>query len=332
MKTAQGLVDFAKKALKENWGYCLGTYGNILTPSYLKQKQSQGYGVGAYNTRHNAYLQRFINKRVSDCYGLVKGYVWWQGEDKNPNYVTKQDRNQEGAYTSAKEKGPLSTLPEIPGIVLWMKGHAGIYIGNGEFIEIAGVPVGMRKGKISNGRVVSGSKFTHWFKDTYINYDEHKPSLPPIPSKPSTRKKTAIEIAQEVIAGKWGNGAARKSNLEKAGYSYSEVQKEVNQKLGGSSQSKPPTTPQIKVDGYWGPETTRALQKALGTVQDGVISRPSLVIKALQGKVGAKTDGYLGVETISKLQRYLKTPVDGKISKPSLVVKEMQRRLNNGTF
>lgn len=170
-KTNIDLVDFAKKALKENWGYCLGTYGNILTPAYLKQKQSQGGGVGTYNTRHNAYLQKFINKRVSDCYGLVKGYVWWQGDGKNPAYIAKQDRNQEGAYSTAKEKGPLSTLPEIPGIILWMKGHAGIYIGNGEFIEIVGAPVGMRKGKIVNGKVTVGSKFSHWFKDTYISYE-----------------------------------------------------------------------------------------------------------------------------------------------------------------
>ncbi|WP_222123201.1 peptidoglycan-binding domain-containing protein, partial [Staphylococcus epidermidis] len=73
----------------------------------------------------------------------------------------------------------------------------------------------------------------------------------------------------------------------------------------------------LTVDGKWGPSTTRALQKALGTVVDGVIrtnalyggvtfgSGGSLVIKALQKKIGANADGYLGPETIRKLQRYL---------------------------
>ncbi|PKM93900.1 MAG: hypothetical protein CVU84_13405 [Firmicutes bacterium HGW-Firmicutes-1] len=168
MLTNIKLVEFAKKALSENWGYCLGSFGNILTPVFLKQKMKQGYGVGEYNTKHKSYLDKFINKRVSDCYGLVKAFVWWN--DGNVRYVATQDRNQEGAYNTAKEKGPISSIPEIPGLVLWMKGHAGIYIGGGEFIECAGAPTGMFKGKIQNGKIVSGSKFTHWFKDTYITY------------------------------------------------------------------------------------------------------------------------------------------------------------------
>ena len=168
MKTNIELVEFAKKALQENWGYCLGSFGNILIPSFLQQKMSQGGGVGAYNAKHKDYLNKFINKRVTDCYGLIKAFVWWNnGQVK---YVASQDRNQEGAYTAAKEKGTLATIPEIPGLILWMKGHAGVYTGNGEFIECVGAPVGMRKGKIQGGKVVTGSKFTHWFKDTYIEY------------------------------------------------------------------------------------------------------------------------------------------------------------------
>jgi hypothetical protein len=44
----------------------------------------------------------------------------------------------------------------------------------------------------------------------------------------STATKSIEEIAKEVIAGKWGNGDARKTALEKAGYDYSEVQAKVN--------------------------------------------------------------------------------------------------------
>ena len=43
--------------------------------------------------------------------------------------------------------------------------------------------------------------------------------------------KSTDEIAKEVIAGKWGNGSERKNRLTKAGYSYSEIQKRVNQLL-----------------------------------------------------------------------------------------------------
>lgn len=45
---------------------------------------------------------------------------------------------------------------------------------------------------------------------------------------PVTVKKSNEEIAREVIAGKWGNGAVRKNKLTKAGYNPSEIQKIVN--------------------------------------------------------------------------------------------------------
>ena len=110
----------------------------------------------------------------------------------------------------------------------------------------------------------------------------------------------------------------------------------------------------LTVDGKWGNSTTSALQRALGTLVDGYISdqsrnsvtnafygntikfgngnKGSLVVKALQKKVGSKQDGLLGPNTIRSLQRYLGTTADAKLSRPSLVVKEMQRRLNAGTF
>jgi hypothetical protein len=47
------------------------------------------------------------------------------------------------------------------------------------------------------------------------------------PKKPA-KKKSNEEIAKEVIAGKWGNGEARKKKLKAAGYDYDAVQKIVN--------------------------------------------------------------------------------------------------------
>ena len=60
-------------------------------------------------------------------------------------------------------------------------------------------------------------------------------SAAPVESKPSTEsniaKKTVAEIAKEVLAGKWGNGADRKARLVAAGYDYKAVQDAVNEKL-----------------------------------------------------------------------------------------------------
>jgi len=177
MKTNDGLVNYAKRALDEGWGYMLGGYGQTLTHALLNQKMAQGDGVGMYNTKWKDYLLKFIGKRVLDCYGIVKGYCWTETSVNGvifnePKYASNgmPDRNQETAYQAAKEKGPLSTMPEIPGLILWMPGHAGVYVGGGDFIECVGAPVGMRCGTIKGGVVTSGSKFTHWFKDTAITY------------------------------------------------------------------------------------------------------------------------------------------------------------------
>ena len=46
--------------------------------------------------------------------------------------------------------------------------------------------------------------------------------------KEENKKKSNEEIAQEVLDGKWGNGAERKERLTKAGYVASDIQKIVN--------------------------------------------------------------------------------------------------------
>lgn len=53
-----------------------------------------------------------------------------------------------------------------------------------------------------------------------------------------TVKKSVDELADEVLKGLWGNGAERRKRLEAAGYSYTEVQARVNQKLYGPQPKK----------------------------------------------------------------------------------------------
>lgn len=86
----------------------------------------------------------------------------------------------------------------------------------------------------------------------------------------------------------------------------------------------------LVVDGYWGAATTRELQRYFSTYVDGVISRPSPMVRELQRLLGVTADGYLGPITYRAMQRRFGTYADGVISRPSPVVKELQRRLNNG--
>lgn len=51
-------------------------------------------------------------------------------------------------------------------------------------------------------------------------------------------KKSIDEIAKEVIAGKWGNGNARKTALKNAGYDPTEVQQKVNELMHAETPLK----------------------------------------------------------------------------------------------
>ena len=97
---------------------------------------------------------------------------------------------------------------------------------------------------------------------------------------------------------------------------------------------EPPKPPRVAEDGWWGTETTFALQEILGcTALDGIVSRQpngnkrylpnasasswefkgwpfylggSAVVKALQQRIGADADGYFGRGSVTALQQYLK--------------------------
>ena len=79
-------------------------------------------------------------------------------------------------------------------------------------------------------------------------------------------QKTVEQIAQEVIAGKWGNGTDRAQRLAAAGYNAQAVQAKVNQLLGGDSEPSKPAKPAKKtveeiarevIAGKWGNGTDR---------------------------------------------------------------------------
>ena len=56
-------------------------------------------------------------------------------------------------------------------------------------------------------------------------------------SVPSPAQKSIDQLAQEVLAGNWGNGEDRKRRLTSAGYDYNAVQTRVNQLCGAHTEN-----------------------------------------------------------------------------------------------
>ena len=116
-----------------------------------------------------------------------------------------------------------------------------------------------------------------------------------------------------------------------------------------------PSVRQIAEDGWWGKDTTSALQRLFGTPVDGVVSSQSVdrkailaactsgwewtrmpvgskLIAAMQQRLGVSADGIVGPQTINALESHYGFTPDGHLDGPSNTVKAMQRALNKGRF
>lgn len=164
-KTAAGLVAYVTNAYASGWGYVWGTYGNVLTQAAFQSKLEQyPEGVGNYA---DFIQEHWVGRRTADCVGLIKSYGWYDPDTESIVYGSHgmPDIGANQMYYSASESGPISSIPEIPGLAVWHDGHIGVYIGHGEVIEAMGTRYGVVKTQLA------GRGWTHWLKIAYINYD-----------------------------------------------------------------------------------------------------------------------------------------------------------------
>lgn len=70
-------------------------------------------------------------------------------------------------------------------------------------------------------------------------------------SAPAQPGKSIDQVARDVIAGRYGNGTARKNAITKAGYDYNAVQARVNEILGGGKKSVTEIAREV-IAGKWG--------------------------------------------------------------------------------
>lgn len=83
---------------------------------------------------------------MHDCVGLIKGYLWTN--DGKLTYNASQDKDVSGMLAQCNAIGSVKNIPEVAGMLVFMKGHVGVYIGNGEVIEARGHKYGVVKTKL----------------------------------------------------------------------------------------------------------------------------------------------------------------------------------------
>lgn len=110
------------------------------------------------------------------------------------------------------------------GTSLGARGHTGMFYKKDGIIHSNYSNNGISKNDLSS--------YLTYFLDRKRSWNERY--FRPIPQdvkQGSNSNKTIFQVAQEVIAGKWGVGQDRVRKLENAGYNYKTVQDEVNRQL-----------------------------------------------------------------------------------------------------
>ena len=163
-KNNLGLVQWAIEAHNNGWGYVYGTYGNVLTEDLLLDR------AAACDCEVTDYMdfirENWMGKRVADCVGLIKGYGWYDSKSGEIRVGSNgmADVGANAMFANAEIKGTIDTIPEVPGLAVWVDGHIGIYIGNGETIEAANTLRGVMRSQLA------GREWTHWLQIPYIKY------------------------------------------------------------------------------------------------------------------------------------------------------------------
>ena len=166
-KTNTGLVAYAKAKLGHPYWY--GCFGQVSTRALYDGKKKQYpnyYEWTCENNQPGVSPKTQLGVQVFDCIGLIKGYLWSASTNATPSYNASQDVSANGMRGKCTKVGKISTLPEVPGILLFSQGHVGVYIGNGKAIEARGHKYGVVETKVAD------RGWTSWGYCPWITYEK----------------------------------------------------------------------------------------------------------------------------------------------------------------
>jgi len=284
-----GTVDF--KQLKSggfNFVILRAGYGRVASQKdsrfeeYYRKATEAGLEVGCYwfsyaNTpadgiaEANAFLSAVKGKKFSfPCYydvedpntslknGITKAAL--TGMVNNWCKAVEAAGYKAGIYTfySAINRFNMNEIPYEKWLAKWstsMGNCSPNEWGCWQYAVVGSSPESTRSGRIPGCNESEAVDTDYSFKDypKIIGVSFADPTI-----KPVVPEKSVAEVAKEVWDGKWGNGEARRTKLELAGYNYDEVQAEVERIADNYNNDPKPEKKSIEEiakevwDGKWG--------------------------------------------------------------------------------
>ena len=210
--------------------------------SYL---ESKGYYVGIYASDISGFKDRLDYSRLKDRFTS-----WVARYGSEPKYATKWDMWQ---YTSTGRVNGIAgnvdmddCRKDFPSIIIngGFNGYSKSTPTPAPVPQPTPAPTPAKKSndevarEVIQGQWGNGDDRKNRLTAAGYDYNAVQNRVNEILGTGSApAKKSNDEIANEVIAGKWGNGNERKARLTAAGYDYNAIQSLVNQKLNGGSSS-----------------------------------------------------------------------------------------------
>lgn len=262
------LVKYLKSKLELPTIYMLGGIGRMLTNAMVDARIAKG-------DKHTKTNEKIIRAAVGkayafDCNALAKASQW----EISPGvikYDAKIDLGSKSLYNLSKKKGPINTMPDLPGLIVWTAdlGHMGFYIekknGINQYIEAtpAWKAWGVTTSADKDHPQGHNRKWAYWGEYHLIDYVQQvqKPDI------------DLDRVAREVIYGTWGNGVDRINRLTKAGYDYSAVQKRVNEIIREQKDNTTERIAQEVITGKWGNGMDRFRRLSNAGYNYGVIQK-----------------------------------------------------------
>ena len=212
MFTGMQLANFCLSVYAAKWVYWYGTYGKKCSKSLYESKRKQ-YPSHYGDSRTAGYMKDIAEGRTcADCVGMIKAFFWKGGDlDATPVYKSNNcpDVSANGMIKLCEQTGAISTIPDVPGLVVWKDGHIGVYVGDGYTVEMKGFNYDCKKNKVKDGPWVKWGRLPA----SMISYtDEPTPEPEPVGERDLKNGDTGPDVQQmqeDLISlgyscGKWG--------------------------------------------------------------------------------------------------------------------------------